>query len=60
MKNRSPEEKDERKAGIKKSELSDLKERLARTEDALNKLMEATNKMLEKKYDEKGNLCFRN
>ena len=55
VKNRTPEEKEERKAGIKKSELSDLKERLARTETALHKLMEATNKMLDKKYDEKGN-----
>lgn len=53
VKNRTPEEKEERKSGIKKSELSDLKERLARTEAALHKLMEATNKMLDKKYDEK-------
>ena len=48
VKNKTPEEREKRRGGIQKTELGELKERLAKTEAALTKLMEATNMISEK------------
>ena len=48
VKNKTPEEREKRRGGIQKTELVELKERLAKTEAALTKLMEATNMISEK------------
>ena len=50
---KSKPENEGRKNGIPKGELHELKDRLARTEQALTKLMEAT-KLISEKIDPKG------